>query len=123
MAKSHLFDEEKKILNIITRNIVYFGDENRTYSEKDIIGIWFVISSDDYWFDEDDWLEIQGNKSFDIGSDSEVSKSGTWEANPKEKVFTLRTENDSKKYKFMFEGSQLVFSTIQGEEQFRLEKR
>jgi hypothetical protein len=123
--KQYLFDEDGKIEDIIVRNIVYYGDDRKTYSEKDFVGVWFIISSDDSWFDEDDWLEIQENKSFDVGSDSEIWKSGTWETNPKEKVFTLRTDNDddSRKYKYKFEGSQLIFSTIQGKEQFRLEKK
>lgn len=123
--KQYEFDKEGKIENIVIRNIVYYGDDKKTYSEKDFIGIWFVISSDDSWFDEDDWLEIQENKSFDIGYDSKVWKSGVWEVNLKENVFTLRADkdDDSKKYKYKFEGSQLVFSTIQGVEQFRLEKR
>lgn len=124
-VKQYQFDEEKKIEDILVRNIVYYGDDKKTYSEKDFVGIWFVISSDDSWFDEDDWLEIQDNKGFDIGYDSKVWKSGTWQTNPEEKIFTLRTdkEDDSRKYKYKFEGSQLVFSTIQGEEQFRLQKR
>lgn len=123
--KQYQFDEDGQIEDIIIRNIVYFGDDKKSYSEENFVGIWFVISSDDSWFDEDDWLEIQDNKKFDIGYDSKVWKSGTWEINSKEKVFTLRTDkdDDSKKYKYKFEGSQLIFSTIQDEEQFRLEKR
>ena len=60
-----------------------------------------------------------------IGYDSKIWKSGTWESNAKEKVFTLRTDNDddSRKYKYKFEGSQLIFNTVQGDEQLRLEKR
>lgn len=123
--KQYQFDEDGKIEDIIIRNIVYYSDEKKSYTKKHFVGIWFVNSSDDSWFDKDDWLEIQNNKSFDIGYDSEVWKSGTWETNSKEKVFTFRTDkdDDSRKYKYKFEGSQLVFSTIQGEEQFRLEKR
>lgn len=123
--KQYQFDEEGQIEDIIIRNIVYFGDDKKTYSENDFVGIWFVISSDDSWFDKDDWLEIQDNKKFDIGYDLKVWKSGTWEINSKEKIFTLRTGKnaDSRKYKYKFEGYQLIFSTIQDIEQFRLEKR
>lgn len=51
--------------------------------------------------------------------------SGTWELDKKQKLFTLRSneDDDSKKYRYDVADKGLVLYTLQGKEIVRLEKR
>jgi hypothetical protein len=80
--------------------------------------MWFVL-------DDNDWIEMRGDKKYDSGYSSRIKSSGTWEINVNENLLTFRANDpsDSKKYRFEFEGYQLVLYTIEGKEDLRLEKR
>lgn len=82
------------------------------------IGIWFTL-------DNEDWIEFRKDKKYDVGAQDRILESGDWEINATDKTLIFRSENptDSRKYKYVFEGPQLILYTIQGEEKLRLEKR
>lgn len=111
------FDDEGKISDILVQNIIYY-DDPEIRNEHDFSGIWFVIN-------DTDWIEIRKDKKYDIGYNDKISESGIWEIDTDNSVITFRANspNDSRKYKYEFEGSQLVFRTIQGKEKLRLERR
>jgi len=117
-TKQYQFDKEGKIEDIIVRNIVYYDDSKKTKSEKDFIGMWFVV-------DDNDWIEFRSDKKYDAGYNDRINESGTWEIDSQQQVLTFRANdpNDSKKYKYAFEGYQMVLFTIQGVEKLKLEKR
>ena len=121
--KQYQFNEESIIEGIIVRKIDYYDKSKKVKSGGEFEGIWFVIETDDDWFDEDDWLVIEAENKFDIGYDEEVWKSGLWERDKKQNLFTLRSEDDSKKYKYDIIDAQLILYTINGEEIVRFEKR
>lgn len=61
-------DNEGELDKIIVRNYEYFGKREKIIKGAEIAGIWFVIKTDDNWFDEDDWIVIEERHVFDIGS-------------------------------------------------------
>jgi hypothetical protein len=109
--------DKGEIDKIVIRNISYFDDVKNSKS-GDIVGMWFVI-------DEKDWIELRKDKKYDSGYEDKINESGSWEIDEKQQFLTFRATDpgDSKKYKYSFEGNQMVLSTIQGEEKMRLEKR
>lgn len=117
-TKQYQFDKEGKIESIKVRNIVYYNDLKIVRNENDFIGIWFVV-------DNNNWFEFRKDKKFDSGSSDKITKSGNWELDIKQQILTLRANepDDSEKYKYQFEGNQIIFFTINGEEDGRLEKR
>lgn len=123
--RQNKFDEVGLIDEIIIREIEYYKKSNKTKGSKNLEGVWFVILTDDDWFDEDDWMVIETNSKFDIGYDEEIWKSGTWESDKKQALLTLRSDDDddSKKYKYHFEDNCLVLSTLSGVDIVKFEKR
>lgn len=117
-TKQYQFDKEGKIESIIVRNIIYYNDSKVKKDENDFIGMWFVV-------DDTDWFEFRKDKKYDYGYKDKITESGNWELDIKQQILTFRANdpNDSKKYKYEFEGTQIILFTIQGEEKFRLEKR
>ncbi len=124
-VKQVKFDEEGDLDEIIIREYQYYGKKEKIRKGNEISGIWFVIETDDDWFDEDDWIVIEAENKFDIGYDEEIWMSGVWDLDKKQKLFTLRSneDNDSKKYKYDFIDNKLVLFTLQGEEIVKFEKR
>jgi len=116
--KQYQFDKEGKIKDIIIRNIFYFSDSKEYKTEKDFIGMWFVV-------DDNDWIEFRKDKKYDLGYKDRIKESGNWEIDAKQHLLTFRANNpgDSRKYKYDFESYQMVLYTIQGDEKLRLEKR
>lgn len=116
--KQYQFNKEGKIEHIVIRNIVLYDDINKLKSDNDFMGVWFVV-------DENDWIEFRKENKYDSGYKDKISESGSWEIDAKQQILTFRanTPDDSRKYKYEFEGSQMVLFTIQGDEKMRLEKR
>ena len=116
--KRYQFNEEGKIENIIVRNIIYYDELKDTKNENDFIGLWFEV-------DDNDWVEFRKDKKYDSGYENKISESGNWEIDIKQQIITLRANDpdDSRKYKYEFEGNQLILFTFQGDERYRLEKR
>ena len=116
--KKYQFNEEDKINSILVRNIIYYGESNVSKTDKDFIGMWFVVY-------DNDWIELRSGKKYDAGYKDRIRETGTWEVDSKQQVVTFRANNpdDSRKYKYNFEGDQIILFTIQGEEKLRLEKR
>lgn len=117
-TKKYQFNKEGKIENIIVRNIIYYNDSKISKNENDFIGMWFVV-------DDTNWFEFRKDKKYDSGYRDKISESDSWEIDTKQQIFTFRANDpdDSRKYKYEFEGNQIIFFTIQGEEKFRLERR
>lgn len=116
--KQYQFDKDGKIANIIVRNIIYYKESKKAKTEKDFIGMWFVL-------DDNDWIEFRSDKKYDSGYNDRIKETGIWEIDSEQQILTFRADepDDSRKYKFDFEGYQIVLFTIQGEEKLRLEKR
>jgi len=116
--KQYQFDKDGKIDDIIARNIVYYDESNNPKTDKDFTGMWFVV-------DENDWIEFRSDKKYDAGYKDRIRETGTWEIDSKQQILTFRADDpdDSRKYKYDFEGYQMILFTIQGEEKLRLEKR
>jgi hypothetical protein len=116
--KQYQFDKEGKIEDIIVRNIVYYNESKKAKNEKDFIGMWFVI-------DDNDWIEFRSDKKYDSGYKDRIKETGVWEIDSEQQILTFRADDpdDSRKYKYDFEGYQMILFTIQGEEKLRLEKR
>ncbi|MGS2727893.1 hypothetical protein ACU8DI_14885 [Psychroserpens sp. BH13MA-6] len=116
--KKYDFDKNGKIDNIIIRNIVYFDDSKKSRTVDDFIGMWFEV-------DEKEWIEFRKDKKYDSGYNSRIKESGTWEIDFDAKLITFRAKepDDSKKYRFGFEGYQMVLFAMDGKEKMRLEKR
>ncbi len=116
--KQFQFDKEGKIENIIVRKIIYFGDSKESKAENDFIGMWFVI-------DDNDWIEFREDKKYDFGYKDWIKESGNWEIDTKQQLLTFRANDpdDSRKYKYDFDGYHMVLYTVQGDEKLRLEKR
>ena len=116
--KQYQFDENGKIEDIIVRNIVYYNESDKAKTEKDFIGMWVVL-------DDNDWIEFRSDKKYDSGYNDRIKKTGIWEIDSEQQILTFRADDpdDSRKYKFDFEGYQMILFSIQGEEKFRLEKR
>ena len=116
--KQYQFDKDGKIEDIIVRNIVYYNESEKAKTEKDFIGMWFVI-------DDNDWIEFRSDKKYDSGYKDRIKETGIWEIDSEQQILTFRADDpdDSRKYKFDFEGYQMILFTIQGEEKLRLEKR
>ena len=112
------FDKEGKIANIIVRNIIYYDHELKERKSDDFVGMWFII-------DDNDWIEFRRDKKYDFGYSSRIKESGSWEMDNEQRILTFRADDpdDSKKYKYAFEGYQLVLYAIDGKEKLRLEKR
>lgn len=117
-TKQYQFNKEGKIENIIVRNIIYYNESKISKNENDFIGMWFVV-------DDTDWFEFRKDKKYDSGYRDKISESGNWEIDIKQQILTFRANDpdDSRKYKYEFEGNQLILFTIQGDEKLRLEKR
>lgn len=116
--KQYKFDEDGKINDILVRNIVYYDESKAPKTDKDFIGMWFVV-------DDNDWIELRSDKKYDSGYKDRIRETGTWEINTNQQILTFRADDpdDSRKYKYDFEGYQMILFTIQGEEKLRLEKR
>ena len=116
--KQFQFDKDGEIEEIIVRNIIYYNKTDEPKSENDFIGMWFVV-------DDNDWIEFRSDKKYDAGYRDRIKETGTWEIDTKQQILTFRADDpdDSRKYKFDFEGYQMVLFTIQGDEKMRLEKR
>ena len=114
--KYRFYDGE--IDDIIFRNIVYYDESKTPKTDKDFIGTWFVV-------DDNDWIEFRSDKKYDSGYKYRIKEMGTWEINTKQQILTLRADSpkDSEKYKYDFEGYQMILFTLLGEEITRLEKR
>lgn len=117
-VKKYYFDKKGKIDNIIIRNIVYFDDSKKNRTEDDFIGMWFIM-------DDNDWIEFRKDKKYDSGYSSRIKESGTWEVDFETELLTFRANDpdNSKKYRFSFEGYQMVLYSMDGKEKSRLEKR
>ena len=113
--KQYQFDEEGELAYIVKRKITYFNDYKK--SKNDFTGIWNDVDSD-YWFD------IKKDKTYDFGNGSSIQESGQWEIDKERHVLTFRAKNieESTKYKYAFQNSQLVLYSIPGDEEYRLEK-
>lgn len=116
--KQYQFDEDGKIDDILVRNIVYYDESKASKTDKDFIGMWFVV-------DDNDWIEFRSDKKYDSGYKDRIRETGTWEIDAQQQILTFRADDpdDSRKYKYDFEGYQMILFTIQGEEKLRLEKR
>lgn len=116
--KQYQFDEDGKIDDILVRNIVYYDESKAPKTDKDFIGMWFVV-------DDNDWIELRPDKKYDSGYKDRIRETGTWEIDTKQQILTFRADDpdDSRKYKYDFEGYQMILFTIQGEEKLSLEKR
>lgn len=117
-TKKYIFNKDGKIENILVRDIIYHNESKVPKNENDFIGIWFVI-------DDNDWIELRKDKKYDFGYREKISESGIWEIDIKQQIITFRANDpdDSRKYKYEFEGNQLILFTIKGDEELRLEKR
>ncbi len=116
--KQYQFDEDGKIDEILVRNIVYYDESKTAKTDDDFVGMWFVV-------DENDWIEFRSDKKYDSGYKDRIRETGNWEIDTKQQILTFRADepDDSRKYKYDFEGYQMILFTIQGEEKLRLEKR
>jgi hypothetical protein len=116
--KQYQFDEDGKIDDILVRNIVYYDESKVAKTDKDFVGIWFVV-------DDNDWIELRSDKKYDSGYKDRIKETGNWEIDTKQQILTFRADDpdDSRKYKYDFEGYQMILLTIKGEEKLRLEKR
>ncbi len=117
-VKQYIFDNEGKIEDIVVRNIIYYDQNKGPKTENDFVGMWFVV-------DNDDWIELQSDKKYDKGYRDRIKETGFWEIDSQQHILTFRADDpkDSRKYKYDFEGFQIVLYTIQGDEKFRIEKR
>jgi len=116
--KQYQFDEDGKIDDILVRNIIYYDESKEPKKDKDFIGMWFVV-------EDNDWIELRIDKKYDSGYKDRIKETGSWEIDSKQQILTFRADDpdDSRKYKYEFEGYQMILFTIQGEEKLRLEKR
>lgn len=116
--KQYQFDEDGKIDDILVRNIVYYDESKTAKTDEDFVGMWFVV-------DDNDWIEFRSDKKYDSGYKDRIKETGNWEIDTKQQILTFRADDpdDSRKYKYDFEGYQMILFTIQGEEKLRLEKR
>lgn len=116
--KQFQFDKEGEIKDIIVRNIIYYDKSDEPKSENDFVGMWFIV-------DDNDWIEFRSDKKYDKGYRDRIKETGIWEVDTKQQILTFRADDpdDSRKYKFDFEGHQMVLFTIQGDEKMRLEIR
>lgn len=116
--RQYQFDTGDKINDIIVRNIVYYDESKTPKTDNDFIGMWFGV-------DDNDWIEFRSDKKYDSGYKDRIRETGTWEIDTKQQILTFRADDpdDSRKYKYEFEGYQMILFTIQGEEKLRLEKR
>lgn len=116
--KQYQFDRDGKIDDIIVRHIIYYNESKVAKKDKDFYGIWFVL-------DDNDWIEFRQDKKYDSGCKDRIKETGNWEIDTKQQLLTFRADDpdDSRKYKYGFEGYQLILFTINGEEKLRLEKR
>lgn len=112
------FRENGDIDKIHLRNIVYFEESEKEKTDNDFVGMWYVI-------DDNDWIELRSDKKFDSGYNDRIKVTGNWEIDSKQKILTFRADDpdDSRKYKYEFEGLELILFTINGKEDMRLEKR
>lgn len=116
--KQYQVDEDGKIDDILVRNIVYYDESKAAKTDEDFVGMWFLI-------DDNDWIEFRSDKKYDSGYKDRIKETGNWEIDIKQQILTFRADDpdDSRKYKYDFEGYQMILFTIQGEEKLRLEKR
>ncbi|MEJ6663160.1 MAG: hypothetical protein QNL31_02555 [Flavobacteriaceae bacterium] len=116
--KQYQFDKDGEIDDILVRNIVYYDDSKSAKTDNDFVGMWFVV-------DDNDWIEFRADKKYDSGYKDRIRETGNWEIDAKQQILTFRADDpdDSRKYKYDFEGYQMILFTIQGEEKLRLEKR
>lgn len=116
--KQYQFDEDGKIDNILVRKIVYYDKSKVPKTDKDFIGMWFVV-------DDNGWFELHSNKKFDFGKKDKIRETGTWEIDTKQQILTFKGDDPfhSRKFKYDFEGYQMILFSIQGKEELRVEKR
>jgi hypothetical protein len=109
------YDDKNKLQSVTIRNIFY---NNVLVSNEQFIGLWFNLKNKE-------WFDLKKENNYDLGSDERIYKSGKWEINSKNKTITFKSLGDKKseKYRFSFENNNLILSTVNGNEKYRLEKK
>ncbi len=112
--KRYKFNEAGEIDVITLREIKYYGE---VLNKKDF---------EEYWYDANEKTSfVFKNEEFyyGLGLLGQPKGYGTWELDTEQNIVTLNDnlQDEIQKYKYHFEGYQLVLSTLQGKEKFRLE--
>ncbi|MBD0401835.1 hypothetical protein [Flammeovirga sp. EKP202] len=118
-VKKYHFSQNKQLLQVSVRNIIYLEDEKKPITQNTIHGEWFVFGT------KADKLVLNDDYTFSLGKKETSEVTGSWSLNTKKHQLILKQTNKENEIVFdcSLKGKMLYLQSKDIEELLQLERR